>query len=169
MKILLAGLSYKPHYGGIENSFFYMAQIYKSLGHKVIIMVGDKTLSGKGRLPEHEIIDGIDVYRFKRYQTRFSTFKLFIGPMDFIRSYFYVKKLEQKYKFKMAVLRNAQVGLGVASALKCIKTTYVLSAVESIQDRKSINEFEGNKLYRWFKYKFYNQIVLRQATFFQRL
>jgi len=169
MQILLAGLSYKPHYGGIENSFFYMAKVYSSLGHKVVIMAGDKTLSGEGRLPEHEIIDGINIYRFKRFQTRFAMFKLFIGPMDIIKSYFYVKKLEQKYKFKMAILRNAQVGLGVVSALKCIKTIYVLSAVESIQDRKSINEFENNKLFRWFKYKLYNQIVLRQATFFQRL
>ena len=93
MKILLTGLSYKPHLGGIENSFFHIAKVYKELGHKVIILVGDKTLSGKGRLPEKEIIDDVNVYRFNRYKTEFSVFKSLIGFLIY-QKLFLCKKIK---------------------------------------------------------------------------
>ena len=169
MKILLTGLSYKPHLGGIENSFFHIAKVYKELGHKVIILVGDKTLSGKGRLPEKEIIDDVNVYRFNRYKTEFSVFKSLIGFFDFIKSYFYVKKLNKKYKFDLILTRNAYVGLGVISALKGVKSVYIPSAVEKNQDHRLFCEFDGSLISAYFKYIFYNQVILRKASLFQRI
>ena len=66
MNILLANLTYKPHLGGIENSFYYIAKELISRGHTAVIICGDKTLNDDGRLPEYEFIDGIDEETFER-------------------------------------------------------------------------------------------------------
>ncbi len=60
MNVLLFCDKYLPNVGGVEN---FIQQLSKNLikeGHKVVIVASQNPIS----LPEHEIIDGIDIYRF---------------------------------------------------------------------------------------------------------
>ena len=146
-----------------------MAQEFKALGHQVVIVVSDKTLSGQGRLPEHEIMDGLDVYRFKRIQLGSSIFHLFINLMDVVKNYILIRKLNRRYRFNLAVLRSASVGLGAAFALRNTKTLYVLPAIHSKQDRIPVHGFTGNTIVRQLKYLVHEHVFLRQTSCFQRL
>ena len=162
MNILLTNLTYKPHLGGIENSFYYIAKELKSRGHKVVIICGDKTLNDDGRLPEHEVIDRIDVYRFKRYKPSFSTLKMFIDIVDIYKSYKIVKKINKIYDFDITILRNVNVGLGTVLALKEIKSFFIVPALSMLQDKKLISEFSGNIIIKYLKWWYFNNILLNQ-------
>jgi 1,2-diacylglycerol 3-alpha-glucosyltransferase len=168
MVILLASLNYKPHQGGIENSFFYMAKEFKTLGHDVVIMASDKPPGGDGRLPEYEKIDGIDVFRFKRIQANLPLSKLLINIFDIFKSFSKIKRLNSQFRFNLAVLRNESVGLGAVFALKETETFYILPAIRSKQDRVLKNDFSGNRLIRQLRYLIYEYLFLKQADFFQR-
>lgn len=168
MNVLLANLNYKPHKGGIENSFFYISQELKSQKHNVVIIAGDKTLSGEGRLPEFELIDGIEVYRFKRLQTKIKFLKIFANIIDVLQSYLITKKLSKKYKFEKAILRDSKVGIGAVWALKKTKNIYVAPAVSALQDKKPLDEFSGMLFTQYFKWLYYYIINVRQNSFFQK-
>lgn len=169
MNILLASLNYKPHHGGIENSLFYMGKELTSLGHNVVIMSGDKTVSGLGRLPRYELIDGIHVYRFRRLQVNFAPFKLFVGLGDIVKSAFLARSIHQKYDFQLAVLRSSSVGVGVYFALKSAKKIYIPPAVAALLDKKAINQFEGSKISRVIKYYVYEKIMLKESLALEKL
>ncbi|MBL4910777.1 MAG: glycosyltransferase [Alteromonadaceae bacterium] len=62
--VLITSNMYRPSIGGIENSLYHLGQEYKSLGYKVIIVASD--INGLGLcLPEFEVEDGIDIYRYR--------------------------------------------------------------------------------------------------------
>ena len=69
--IVLSSNHYKPHFGGIENSLFFLSQEYKILGFDTIIFVSDNGLGKNNRLPEIEIEDGVKIIRYKSYFPKF--------------------------------------------------------------------------------------------------
>ena len=77
MNILLASLNYKPEVGGIENSISYMSKTLKSLGHNVKIVTGDKSSTSQNKYLSYEVISDIEIFRFKRMNSKISLFKIF--------------------------------------------------------------------------------------------
>ena len=62
--VLITSNMYRPNIGGIENSLYHLAQEYKALGYKTIIVTSDINSSGL-QLPEFEQQEGIDIYRYR--------------------------------------------------------------------------------------------------------
>lgn len=63
MNIILSASSYKPNIGGVEEAVCNLANQYQKLGHKVTVV----TNKWPEELPEKEVIEGIEIYRFRFY------------------------------------------------------------------------------------------------------
>ena len=117
--IILSSLLYKPHIGGIENSLFHMAKVFKNNGHRVAIYVSDKA-SEEGidtRLPHFEIIDGLEIHRYERRIITFWILKIFRSFFDIYDAYKHARKTFGGIKIDLIVNRNAQVGIGLNLSL----------------------------------------------------
>lgn len=169
MNILLANLTYKPHYGGIENSFFYIGKELQNQGHQVIILCSDKSVNEKRRLLEHEILDGMEVFRFQRPYTNNAVMKTFVDYFDIYRSYRKIKRLNNIYTFDLSILRNAKVGLGVVFGLKKTFNIYIVPGIHQILDEKHREDFRGNKIIGFLKWFYHSKVFLPQTTLYQKL
>lgn len=169
MNILLAGLNYKPHFGGIENSFAHMAKEFERMGHNVVIAVGDKPVAGNKRLPKHEILDGINVFRFRRSTATIKIINIIRPLIDIYSSAILFYKLNAKYYFDLVVSRDSHVGLGASFVINKSKHYYVIPAITSIQDKIPFRNLSGNKLRRHIKHFIHNNHTLKQKRFFQSL
>lgn len=168
MNILLANLTYLPHFGGIENSLRHISEIYKNEGHNVIIICSNIKPDKKGELKDYEIINGIEVYRYKRFVPVFKFLKPFVNITDIIKTYFLVKKLNLKYNFDFSIVRNMKVGIGLKFALKTKPVIYVLSSITKFLDKKSLNDFTGNQIMKFIKWFYHNKIIIGQDVLFEK-
>lgn len=168
MNILLANLTYLPHFGGIENSFRHISEVYKEQGHNVVIVCSNIKTDKSGKLKTFENINDVNVYRYNRYTPTFKLFKPFVNVMDIIKSYFLVKKLDKIYNFDVSIVRNMKVGIGVRFALKTKPVIYVLSSITKFLDKKSLNNFKGNYIIKFIKWFYYNKIIIGQDVFFEK-
>ena len=75
MNILLANLTYLPHFGGIENSFRHISDTYNKQGHNVVIVCSNIKTDKSGKLKTFENINGVKVYRYNRFIPKFKIFK----------------------------------------------------------------------------------------------
>lgn len=66
-KVLLVCSLYKPNIGGIETAISDLSQFYRKMGIETVILTKKYPLSTS----EHELIDGISVWRMKRPKTIF--------------------------------------------------------------------------------------------------
>ena len=135
--IILSSLLYKPHIGGIENSLFHMAKIFQNNGHRVAIYVSDKG-SEEGivaHLPNFEIIDGLEVHRFKRRVITFRMLNIFRSFFDIYDAYKHARKTFGNIEIDLMINRNAQVGIGLNLALKKKKSVYILPALTRELDK----------------------------------
>jgi 1,2-diacylglycerol 3-alpha-glucosyltransferase len=167
MNILLTNLTYKPHFGGVENSLFYIAQEYKEMGHNVVIMCSDVNFVKKEGLTHCEILDSIKVFRYKRYNPKSKLLKLFLPISDIVNSYFLAKKLHTQYKFDFSIARNMKVGVGVYFALKQVPIIHILPAISRHQDKIAVNDFSKFTLKKIISL-ISNKITIFQNDFFQK-
>jgi len=168
MNILLGNLTYKPHIGGIENSFRHISDVFKKQGHEVIIVCSDLSPERDKRLCDIEIENGIKIYRYKRYHPKFLLLKPLLNISDIIKSYLLVRKLDNKYKFDFSIVRNMRVGLGVNLALKKKPVIYVLSSITKYLDNKKLNLYKGNFFAKFLKWFYHNRIIIGQDIFFEK-
>ncbi|MFD0763859.1 glycosyltransferase family 4 protein [Mucilaginibacter lutimaris] len=151
MKILLTSYYYKPHFGGIENSLFYLAQTYKQQGHEVLIVASDSG-PADSRLPAEEVIDNIKVKRFRSYNPKISALKIlkFYNEVKACASFF--KQLN--FLPDVVVTRNHITGYAAVKAgFKNI--VYIIPGVVKIQDRG----FAGIKSSSYFVKKLKDIVV----------
>ena len=64
--VIFANITYKPFYGGIENSIYYMSQTILQKGYNAVIFASDSSLEKDKRLPKKENEGGVDIIRFWR-------------------------------------------------------------------------------------------------------
>jgi 1,2-diacylglycerol 3-alpha-glucosyltransferase len=162
--ILLANLTYRPHYGGVENSLYYIGKVFQEMGHRVVIIASDASPNGD-RLKGFEVLDGLEVYRFRRATTVPVTARA--GP-DAVQAWRLLRHLRRRYQFRLGVVRSATVGLGVALGLPRCAVAYVLPAIRSMQDWKEPWEFSGGRLAQGMRHWLYATVYLGQADLFQR-
>jgi 1,2-diacylglycerol 3-alpha-glucosyltransferase len=137
MNILITSLTYKPHFGGVENSIYYLAKTLKK-NHIVSIMVGDSGLGKGNRLPYYEKIDDIDVYRYKRLSTKRMILKPFKYFYDIYSSYMLAKKLNKKIVYDIAIHRSAFTGIGARTGLGSIKNIYIIPSISKVLDNQEL-------------------------------
>ena len=135
--IILSSLLYKPHIGGIENSLFHIAKIFQAAGHRVAIYVSDKNSQEdtSERLPSFEILDGIEIHRYKRRTINFQVFKILRPFFDIHDSFTHARKTFKKINVSLIINRNAEVGIGLNLAQKKEKSVYILPALSRELDK----------------------------------
>ena len=135
--IILSSLLYKPHIGGIENSLFHIAKVFQAAGHHVAIYVSDKNNEEdtNEHLPSFEILDGIEIHRYKRRTIKFQVFKIFRPFFDIYDSFTHASKTFKKIDVSLIINRNAEVGIGLNLAQKKEKSVYILPALSRELDK----------------------------------
>lgn len=158
--IVLTSTYYKPHYGGVENSLFYLAKEYQKAGKNVIILASDAPLSKKGRLPSSEEIEGINIVRYKRYIPK-AFIDYYIKPSKDVKI---IKKrlktLSKEYNIVNVIARSPETAVAAISSK--LKTSYVLPGIAKTQ-----NHIPSNGLFD-LKSFFLNKIVLSPTVKLQR-
>ena len=151
MNILLSNITYKPHVGGVENSLFYIGKTLLNKGHKVIILCSDQGINREDRLKEHEIIDGLEVIRYKRYIPTFRMFIIIQFFLDIYRTFLIAKNIYAQYPLDMVIARNTRVGLGIRLALSSVFFVYVVPSIIKYLDQSSIKNKKLNifSLLKW--------------------
>lgn len=168
MNILLTSYYYKPHFGGIENSLYNLAKIYKNKGHNVLIVSSDADITKKGRLKSIEVIDGFKVVRFKRFIPRIS-FLFFLCPIiDLLKSYFLFKYLSKNRNFDIIIARNHIVAL----ALHCcgIKPiNYLVPNIVGNLDTIELNQIKYVSFKHKLKSLYIEKLIVKQNHFIQKI
>ncbi len=141
MKILLVNLTYKPHHGGVENSLYYIGKRLIEEKHEVIMLTSDRGLEVDSPLPSRQLIDGIQVYRYKRNNKKNILYTLLQDLLDVISMYHLGNSLRNHYRPDIIIARDMKTGLGALMAFPFAYSYYIIpSAIkyESITNTQNI-------------------------------
>ena len=116
-----------------------MAKVFQANGHHVTIFVSDKGSEENinERLPKFEILDDIEIHRYKRRIIKFRILKIFRPIFDIYDAYKYARRTFSQFKIDLIVNRNAEVGIGLKFAFKKNKSVYIVPALSKDLDRVS--------------------------------
>lgn len=131
--MLLASNYYRPHYGGVENSLYYLGHAFLHADRSVVVLAGDGGPAGE-RLPPSERRDGLEIHRY-RQASRFNSFVGIGYSQEIGNTRALVQRLHAQEPFSCAVVRGIQAGLGVRAALPGIPMHYVIPGVVKFQDQ----------------------------------
>ena len=150
MKILLVNLTYKPHHGGVENSLYYIGKRLIEEKHEVLILTSDRGLDVETPLPAQQLIDGIQVHRYKRSNKKNIFNMLFQDILDVISLYQLGISLRENFRPDIIVARDMKTGLGALMAFPFAYSYYIIpSAIkyESATNTQNIKTKFSIKLY----------------------
>ncbi|SFD44787.1 glycosyltransferase family 4 protein [Pseudoalteromonas denitrificans] len=129
---LITSNMYRPSIGGIENSLYHLAQEYKALGYKVIIVTSDINNLNTD-LPDYEIENGVEVYRYRACSGQ--------GVLGFIKqvrnAFNLYKKLLNKYKPSVVVCRY-HFNLVLLKLAGCNNIAYLIPGVVKNETQASM-------------------------------
>lgn len=131
--VVLASFYYLPHFGGVENSLFYLAKEFQKLGYQVIILVSDADLSKRKRLPPREVLDGIEVHRFRQFNPMIRMFALISPMINVFRASYYLKELKKNNQIELVVARNHIMAM--ACQLRSLQIKYLVPGIIKTQNR----------------------------------
>jgi 1,2-diacylglycerol 3-alpha-glucosyltransferase len=131
--IILTSTYYKPHFGGVENSIYFLGKEYLKLGFKVVILCSDAPIDKKGRLAKESYEEGMQVVRFRRYLPFFGIDLFFKPLIDAIIVFRKIKHLNQVNKeLNLIISRSGETSLG--ALLTGIKTIYIVPGILKYQN-----------------------------------
>ena len=115
----------------------HIAKSFQKKGDHVIIVASDADLSKKKRLLAQETIDGIKVFRFKRY-IPYNPFFWIVAPfIDISRASQLIKKINQENELDLVLTRNHIIGLA-ADKLGIKKTYFLVPSIVKNLDKMHI-------------------------------
>jgi 1,2-diacylglycerol 3-alpha-glucosyltransferase len=125
----------------VENSLFFLAKAYKKMGHNVLIVASDIGPGSKAnKLPANDVIDGINVLRFKTQIPTISILKIRGQRADVSSCASVFKGLD--FKPDLVVTRHHVTGLAAIKAgFKNI--IYLIPGVIKFQETPYL-KFNGN-------------------------
>ena len=133
--IILTSTYYKPHIGGVENSLFFLADAYNKIGKKVVIVSSDKG-KGKYRLNKFELIDNIEVIRYKSY-TKGGVLGSFLKPIiELIRIRRVLQEIKKKSEVDLVIARN-HINSLASSSLR-LETKYLVPGIYINQSKTNL-------------------------------
>jgi len=149
-KIILLNTLYKPHFGGIEGVLLSLAQSAERINWKPIIIASNIDLNKKKSLDFYEIVDGIDVFRYKAVKRR--PFVVFISRL--IEKWRIIKKVEEVglNEGDIIIARDHITAWAVSSKfIKNNKVIYIPPCIKSDYDIKNyIRLKEYQKKFKYF-------------------
>ena len=92
--VILVSNAYWPSIGGVENSLRHLAQEGKKLGDNVCVVVSDIGLAEDVENMDHQVVDGVDVYRYRLAPLKSALLK----PVNFIVSNWQLFKLMRRLR-----------------------------------------------------------------------
>ncbi|MGY8911497.1 MAG: hypothetical protein ACKVIG_16780, partial [Flavobacteriales bacterium] len=165
--IVLASNKYKPHFGGIENSLYFLSKEYKNLNHKVVILADDRSMTKYKRLPHYELEEDVVVLRYKSYFPKYFLDHLIKPFVDVARAKKVFEKLNRENEC-VEVLGRHPIPV-LAALLANLKVNYLVPGIVKTQmkiQKKSKFDFKAvliNKLV--IRFTSYQQVLaLRKAT-----
>ncbi|WP_075521065.1 glycosyltransferase family 4 protein [Candidatus Pelagibacter communis] len=162
-KILITNFTYLPHVGGVENSIKFISDEFKLKGFNTIVMCGDKK-SG------YEKLNNIEIYRFKRQKIiKIKFFRFLNYYFDILSIIFTYIKVLKKNKIFFCISRNAICLIAIKILTPLKKVIFIPPAISFYQEKKNLDEFQGNKLKKYILKFCYNKIVLGQNLIFELL
>jgi 1,2-diacylglycerol 3-alpha-glucosyltransferase len=115
-RILLVNTYYRPHYGGVETTLFHIADTLRKNGYEPVVLACDRGLDPSAKLPVHEEIEGVPVFRF-----RLPRRKWLLNLLSLVDEYRGARKLagrlHRESPFSAVLVRSHVCGLGALSAL----------------------------------------------------
>lgn len=136
MRVSLVSYYYKPHIGGVENSLYYLAKEALAAGHTVQIVASDADLTKKRRLPNLEVVDGIEVRRFKRFLPWLTIFKLASPLVDVMTGFFFFRRLRKTFNPDIVFARHYIPGY--AAKLAGLRVYYLIPGIVRFQEELSL-------------------------------
>lgn len=169
MKILITNGTYKPHYGGVENSLYYMAKSLIGQGHRVLLLASDQPLSGNFPLKREEVIDGIPVIRFRSVYPAFIQGAPIKQLLRIVTAFFMGLQVRHSYKPHIVISREVATGIGLALSMQKVAHFYIAPAVAATQDRySSTSSLSSRKSYSL--YSIYQNILIHyQKLYLQKI
>lgn len=128
--VILASNAYYPNLGGVENSLFFLAKAYKTLGYHCVIVVSDVNSFNNKPLPLYEVMDGVEVYRFSATKNVVPFLNLdsfFYGPMKKL-----FLELLKKFPDAQVISRYHTTGL-IAKKVGFKKVSYLVPGIVRFQ------------------------------------
>ena len=158
--IVLTSKYYKPHFGGVENSLFFLAKEYVNAGKNVIILCSDASLNKKLRLRSVNIESNINIIRYKRYIPKLYLDYLLKPFIDIYRIKKKLRTISKEFIVNNVIARSPETAL--SSFFLGFKTSYLVPGIIKTQDYISPRSF--------FDYKslFINNIVLKPLIYQQK-
>jgi len=141
-----------------------MAREFRTRGWKVFILASDADLTKKKRLPSTELIDGIEVIRFRRFIPYFRMFVFFGFFFDSVSIYLQSKKIKEKHTLDLIISRHYRVVPSLTKVFNATRHYYLVPGVAKYQQQVKVSRgFRGFVLK-----KYSNRILLPLKICFQR-
>lgn len=137
MRVVLTSFYYKPHFGGVENSLYHLAVAYKKAGHEVIIACSDAAPARRKRLPAREIVDGIDVRRFKSLVPWLPLLHFLAPIFNAFSCVLMARAIERSFHPDVVLARHHLPGLAFLMATSAA-VIYLVPGIVSRQDTISL-------------------------------
>lgn len=127
-KILFLNSLYNPNIGGVENSIKELSAIYIKMGYEVSLICSDRNYVDNQILEDNEIVDGINVFRYKYPYGFFGFFVQFYNILKLI--------LIKKDTYDLIISRGYVLTF-LAALVYGLKVVYIVPAVIYYQNEKS--------------------------------
>lgn len=148
MNILILSTTYYPFIGGIEQVVHNLSLNLQQLGHQVVIVSERKPL----RLPAHEIIEGLPIYRFPFTAAGLSIKGSLSYPFMFHWVVQQIRRLVEKYSIDLihlqGVSRNAAYAIGVGQRTN----TPLIATFQGVEVHSVVRGSIPQRLLRWQRY-----------------
>ncbi|MFC3033104.1 glycosyltransferase family 4 protein [Pseudoalteromonas fenneropenaei] len=174
--VLITSNQYKPNIGGIENSLFHLAQEYKELGYKPILVVSDLNPEQQA-LPAESNENGVAIFRYAAFQGE--------GMVGFIRhvqsAYKLYRKVNKQYDIKFTVCRyHFNLVLLKIAGLRnvnylvpgVVKNESKASPIENprfLSQVKSHLSFNFHKLLQWIAFATADKVSVFSQNMFEQV
>ena len=158
--IVLTSKYYKPHFGGVENSLFFLAKEYVNAGKNVIILCSDASLNKKLRLRSVDTESDINIIRYKRYIPKLYLDYLLKPFIDIYRIKKTLRIISKEFIIDNVIARSPETAL--SSFFLGFKTSYLVPGIIKTQD------YISHKSFFDFKSLFINNIILKPLIYQQK-
>lgn len=167
MNIILTSFYYKPHFGGVENSLYHLAQEYRQSGNSVCIVCSDAGLDKKNRLPARELLDGIEIYRFRSFIPKIGLFHLFAPLTNIYRCKRVAVRIKKEGPDAVVISRHFITGIAfIMAGFKNVK--YLIPGVVAFQDKLPL-KYTGVSPKQLMVNLFNRLFILPQNCYLQRM
>ena len=134
--VLITSNAYFPNIGGIENSLRYLARSYSKKGYKVYVVVSDINNVTTTKLPKHQKIDNIEIFRYPTEHNLNRFMQPFAGIFTLYALYKQLRYIQLQFAPDFTISRF-HTTTWMARLAKLNRVVYLLPGVVKFQNHPS--------------------------------